>query len=268
MIVSIEKDDTDVISAPQIKYVLVSGYIYEAPMIIEIGSFEYLIKEDSLIVGEKYKAITRYGTSIDIVLSEIDPNTNTISGKNYTAYKFMHEESYNLFHNLYHPTHKVFGISLKNYIIGSKHQFKIALLELRKKGLHLALDKDFKIVQKQVKEYETVDHNYILELQNIQKIHTKSSRQNYSSIEGSGDTAATKKGDDSPKYLPNITKNEIKGLNLFISPKFIAHSTHENGHLLLGEEVTLKQIKYCVIEKSTIFIKNDVASIITLGSLK
>lgn len=267
MIVSIEKDGEDVISSIDIKYTYVNGYIYNIPFIIEIGANEHLLEEDKFVLGKLYKAITRYGEEIDLVLSSIEPNSNTVSNTNYTAYKFMHEESYNLLHNLYHPTHKVFGISLEKYIIGSKNQLKIALFELRKKGLHLAVDENYKIVQKQVKEYESAEHKYIIEQVTAQKVHSHSQRKNYSSIEHDGTLTQTDKGHDRPQYIPSITKNEIKGLNLFIAPKIIVQSDHENAQLLLGGEATYKNIKYCIIEKNTIFIKNSVKSVITLGSL-
>lgn len=267
MVISVERDNKSVIPSEHIKYTLVTGYIYDIPLIIEVGSRDHLLNENNFTIGERYQVVTRYGHLIDLTLSSITPNSDTISGENYTAYTFMHKESYNLYHNKYSPSHKVFGVSLEKHIVGSSNQLKIAIFELRKKGLYLAVDKDFKIAPKHVKEYENEEDQYILNQVTEQKVHGMPPRKNYSSIEPDGTLARTEKGHDIPKYIPGITGDEIKGLNLFINPRYIIQSGNENGHLCPGGETTFKKEKYCIVEKNVIFIKNSVKSIITIGSL-
>lgn len=267
MVLAVEKEGKDVISSQDIKYTLLSGYVYEIPFFIELGVVDHYLDEDKFEIGDPYTIITRYAERIDLVLSDIIPYTNRVTGKGYTAYVFMHQESYYLKYNKYQPTNKVFGVPLSKYIIGSKNQMKIAILELRKKGLYLAIDDKYKIKQKHVKEYENEEHKYVLGQIAAGKVRTNSIRQNYASIETSGTTADTKRGGDTARYLPEITQNEIKSLNLFVEPKYIIQSNHENATLLLGAEATYKQKKYCVMEKHTFFYKNSVRSVITLGGL-
>ncbi|MFT7880454.1 MAG: hypothetical protein ABXS91_08680 [Sulfurimonas sp.] len=267
MVVSVEKDGKNIIPPEFIRYTLVTGYIYEIPLIIEIGSDYHLLNDNDFTIGESYKVVTRYGKEIELVLSDIEPNSDTVSNRNYTGYTFMHEESYNLSHNKYSPEHKVFGISLENYIIGSNNQLKIAIFELRKKGLFLSVDKDFKIAPRHVKEYDNEEDQYIIQQVTAQKIHLHPQRKNYSAIEPDGTLTRTESGSDIPKYIPGITNNEIKGLSLFITPRFIIQSSNENSHLQLGHEATFKEQKYCIIEKNVIFMKNSAKSVITIGSV-
>jgi len=267
MVIAVAKDGTDILSAKDITYAYVNGYIYDIPFIVELGAIEHRIDAEKLIIGEAYTIVTAYGKTIELTLSEINPHPNTITNQIDTAYIFMHKESYNLKYNLYKPEDNVWGISLKKYIIGGKNQLQIAIFELRKKGLILAIDENFKIIQRHSKEYEGDDDKYIAEPEIEKKIHSMRSRKNYASIEGDGTKANTKRGSGRPYYIPAISKNEINGLNTLLDPKYIIQATHENITINIGAGIIHKETKYCVMEKNTIYIKSKVKTVITLGEI-
>lgn len=267
MIVGVEKDGKNILSTSDIRYVHVNGYMYEVPFIVEIGAMEHLIDSDTLIIGEKYKLVTRYDQHVELVLSKIDPHPKTIQHQQSTAYIFMHEESYNLKHNLYPPTQSVWGVRLSKYIIGGKNQLQIAIFELRKKGLTLGIDEDFKIVQRHVKEFSNDSEKYISYQTIVKKIQIPAIKRNYASIEPTGRKSDTKRGSGRPYYITAITKNEINGLNMLVEPRFIVQSDSENGNLFLGFGVDFKDEKYCVMERNSIYIKDRVKTIITLGKI-
>ncbi len=270
MIIGVEKDSKDVLSLSDIVYTHINGYMYDIPFIIELGAMEHLINSDILIVGEKYKLITRYNQSLELVLSEVNPHPKTIQGQVSTAYIFMHEESYNLKYNLYPPAQSVWGVKLEKYIIGGKNQLQIAIFELRKKGLTLGFDKDFNIIQRHAKEFSSDEDMYISHQSSAKKTQTLPMRKNYASIEpngGVGQHADTKRGGGRPYYIPNITKNEINGLNMLVEPQIIVQSDSENIDILLGIGVNFKDKKYCAMERNTIYIKSNLKTIITLGEI-
>ncbi len=270
MVVGVEKDGNDVLSQADITYTHVSGFMYDIPLIFELGAIESEIDSDTLIIGEKYNIITRYKHSLEMVLAEVNPHPNTIQGQLSTAYIFMHVESYNLKYNLYPPTQTVWGVKLDKYIIGGKNQLQIAIFELRKKGLSLGYDEDFNIIQRHVKEFVNDKENYISHQTNAKKVHAHPVRKNYSSIQPNGSTgehADTKRGSGRPYYIPNITKNEINGLNMLVEPRLIIQSDSENFGIQLGVGVDFKEKKYCVMERNSIYIGSKLKTIITLGDI-
>ncbi|NOR58955.1 MAG: hypothetical protein GQ474_10580 [Sulfurimonas sp.] len=267
MIVAVAKEGKDVISHIDIEYTRLHGYVYGIPLIVEIGIKEQLAVTQEFVLGEEYEVLTRYNQVVKLILAEVDSLTQIVQDKSYTAYKFMHKESYNLKYNLYRPEESVWGVSLEKYILGSKNQLKIAIFELRKKGLYLSIDENFNVLQTHTKEYENGETQAVYNPTSIQRLDSLPNKRNYSSIEADGTLTKTEMGHDRPKYIPNITKNEIKGLNLFVGAKVLIQSEHENPHALLGEGITFKGEKFALIEKDSIFIKNSLKTIFVLGAI-
>jgi len=265
MIVGIYKEGIEVLKNADIQYVYIDSYIYGVTNQIELGVIEHLINDGLLIVGEKYTLITKFATEIEVILSEADPLRTRIVDINHTAYVFMNEVLYKLYHSLYPPSQTAFGVSLESHIIGSANQLKIALMELRKKGIINITDPLFTIKQVHILEYKSVEPQYISVIDYKYEIQGVSKRKNYIAIEANGTVSSTLKGHNQPMYMATATKSDIDGLNAKIEPKYIILSSDENLNISLGSTVGLNNLIYCVMEKQSFYYKNRVKVKFILG---
>ena len=260
MIVGVRKDGEDILVYNDISYSHISGYSYGIPFVVEIGAMQHLVNTDNLIIGDKYLIATKYNEEVELVLSKINPNQNTVEGQGSSSFTFMHEESYRVKNNLYKPTDKVWGIELKKYILGRKNQLEIAIFELRKKGLMLAINREYEVTQRHATEHEN-DEELFIELQSsIKRVDMSSKRRNYSSMK-----ETTKKGSGRPMYVPHLTGGEIEALDIFIEAQMIIQSNGENIDLFIGRAVQYEEDKYCIMEKNAIYINKRYKTIMTLG---
>lgn len=260
MVLGVRKDGEDILVHNDISYSHVSGYSYGIPFIVELGAMQHLVNTDSLVIGDEFTVAIKYGKPIELTLSKINPNQNTVEGQSSTSFTFMHKESYQLQNNLYKPTDKVWGIDLDKYIIGRKNQLEIAIFELRKKGLMLSVDSDSKVTQRHAKEHKDDEDLYVELQSDIKRVNMASKRRNYSSMK-----EATKNGGGRPKYIPELTKGEVEALDIFIEAQMIIQSDGENIDLFIGRGVQYENERYCIMEKNAIYISKKHKTVFTLG---
>jgi len=255
-----------VLSTLHIKYVFVSGDIYAIPSGIEVGVKEYEFDADSFEIGMEYDLITKHNTKITLTLSEI-VHKSRVDTEVCSAYRFMDKEAYNLKYNLYPPTQKAYGVKLSNYIVGSNKQFDIAIWGLRKGGLHLYCDSNFKVSPIHIKEHQSSEDMAISNITNSVKLRGHPTRKNYGSVEDNGSVGYSQKGNGVALYIPTLKASDIKSLDSFIEPKYIIQSSSDNLHLDLGQGVLYKKEKYCIMKKNTIYYKHYTKTLLELGLL-
>ncbi|MGW8169657.1 MAG: hypothetical protein ACWGHH_06600 [Sulfurovaceae bacterium] len=273
MVISIHKeDDTTVVEPTSIEYSYIHGYIYDVPFALEIGIKKNHFASDSFKIGEKYQFFTMYGhKNLELVLSEINPTTQRVTGGKSVAFIFVHELTYKLKHNLLPPTAKAFGASLNRHIIGNTNQLKIVIFELRKKGIILGTNldgtKSFDILELHNTEYQIQTPKVPLLIISSKKIDIQRQRQNYSSIEADGSIKQTNRGVDRPLYSPSLTKHDIAGLDMVLEPMYILESKSENLDIPIGSAILHLGETFCVIEKHLFYIGKKFISSMTIGRL-
>jgi len=266
MILEVLEGSTPKIDRKDVRYSRVLSYIYGNPLTVEIGVLHFDIK--SLTIGKEYQLTLRIDRTINLVYAGISKHPMMI-GQHTTQLIFMYKDFWKMEHNLYPHTQSVLGIPLKHWVEGGKNQLEVFILEMRKKGLHLALDDNFKPKTQHSSEYKGMSPLYFPKTKNkIKEIKLTPRKRNYCVIEPVEQYAQTKNGYGLPILLVGEKKDVIKGLDTFIKPKWeIEFYFESNWKINIGKCVMFKQKKYCVMEKNSFFSKRKEAMIYILGEI-
>jgi len=267
MILEVLQGGSTIVDRKDVRYSRLKTHAYGNPLTIEIGVLHFEI--GSLSIGTEYDLTVRINKTIKMVYTGISKDPMMI-GQHTTQLLFMYKDFWKMEHNLYPHTKTVLGMSLENWIEGGDNQMGVFLLELRKKGLHLALDDSFKPKTQHSTEYKGMTPLYFPRTKNkIKEVQLTPRKQNYCVIEPVEKYYQTEKGHGLPILLVNEKKEVIKGLDTFLTPVWELEFYFEsNWKINIGKCVMFKQKKYCVLERNSFFSKKKEAMVYILGEIK
>lgn len=263
-VLSISKNQEDLISQSEMAYSIVRGCIYTIPLSVHIGIPE---SDNKIEEGTEYEILLSHNFTLKMILDRIDPSPNTISGYKSSEYVFLPITSSKLYNNKFRQGASAWGIKLDKYLNGDSNQLKLAHMELRKKSTVLCWDEKLKVIQKHTKAIEAQEPKYIANINFVNEIKSKSKKQNYSTGSESDGNTASSKGNGGAIYIPFAKKSEIKAMDVFIEVALLVESKSENTSILLGDAVMYKQEKFIVVEKVILYIDSLYQSVFALGRL-
>jgi hypothetical protein len=107
----------------------------------------------------------------------------------------------------------------------------------------------------------------IQDITGFQSIEDVPTRHNYCSISPNKEAYTTTKGFDYPVYIPFLTKQEIKALDKFITPKLIITSSALNLDIDVGCLIDYYGKKYTVISKIISSVSDKYIVSLRLGEI-
>ena len=255
-----------IIDRKDVRYSRAKTYAYGNPLRLEMGVLHFDIK--TLTIGIEYDITLRINKTIKLVYVGIEKDPMMV-GQHTTQLVFMYKDFWKMEHNLYPHTQTVLGMPLKRWVEGGDSQMEVFLLELRKRGLHLALNDSFQPITQHSTAYLGMSPLYFPKTKNkVKEIKLTPRKQNYCTIEPVHQYHQTKKGHGLPILLVREKKEVIKGLDTFLVPKWELEFYFEsNWKLNIGQCVMFKQKKYCIMEKNAFYTKKQEAMVFILGKI-
>lgn len=252
-------DNKIIVDTDNILYRLEKSFIYGVSLEIWLGTST----EFGLVIGEEYQLYFNDKDSAFFTLTE--KATETIDIQPLKIYKFVKKLNHQLKNNTLPNNASAFSVSLKEYITEKENQLKFIMFKLRCKSLCLVNDKGtLEPIQKHIMELLMTQpiedkNNYdvkVLEGKTVRKL-------NYYTILEDGSYPRTKYGLGTPKYIPFASKEEIKGLDNYIMPKFELNT--DMSILETGNTVIVNDTKCVVMEKEEFNYGNTFATTLICG---
>jgi len=189
----------------------------------------------------------------------------TVNNQKSTTLLFTNVEHMKIRHNLYPKNVSIFGVKMKNILKYANVQ-ELLDFEMRKKGVVFA-HKDYELKTIPIDDCFLGKGAVIQNISGFQAIEDVPTRHNYSSIAPNGEAYTTTRGFDYPIYIPFLTKQEIKALDKFITPKLIITSSSLNLDIDVGILVDYYGEKFTVISKIISSVANEYIVSLRLGKI-
>lgn len=255
-------DNTPILKIEDIAYRREHSYCYGISYFAEIGveSSHLNIK-----IGDSFKINYDLKPSSILILQKV--YKKNIGLDIIEIYVFMDKLNFDISNNLLLNTRKLFSFDLSEYITERDNQLLHIIFNLRKRSLIL-VNENHKPKHKHIQELLHIPTKEIeLSYFKTKELEGDLKRLNYYTILPDGSTPRTKKGESVPKYIPFATREHIRGLDNYLTPKWEL-ITSSTDYFDIGKTVKLGDSLYVVMEEDIFSYKEQVTTTIVLGDKK
>jgi len=228
-----------------IKVLIEKQFCYGVPLEIRVG---IPIEVDKLKNGNVFNLL--FDDIPPLTLTLLDSYSDYIDNKQFQFYSFIHTPFDKIVKNIFPINSSVFGVKFDRYIIGLKKQLFYFTQGLKKKGVILTLDNDYKVVNKHLMsasfDIQKIDKNFYSVKDIISNNYRKKS---YYTFDNNQVLSVTKNTIDLPNFLPFHNSQDIQGLSNYLLPRFELFG--EYSKYKIGDKILIDNIKGVVMEKES-----------------